>query len=177
MHRVRQSWVRVRLSCTGPGRIVPGDIPAMKKLPPGTEPETTPPCAPGDDPRYLGWFERFNAAEFYDAHDVLEDLWLRTRGADRDFFKGLIQFAGAFVHLRRHRERPGHARDAARLRPAARLFHSARMLLLPYRPRHLRLDVDAICRACETLGGGIERSDFTENPWQPGAQFHYELSA
>ena len=32
------------------------------------------------DARYLGFLESFNSSEFYTAHDVLEDLWLETRG-------------------------------------------------------------------------------------------------
>src|SRR5438128_2040143 len=31
------------------------------------------------DPHYLGFFEYFNKGEFYEAHDVLESLWLAQR--------------------------------------------------------------------------------------------------
>ncbi|MEO6183762.1 MAG: DUF309 domain-containing protein, partial [Verrucomicrobiota bacterium] len=51
-------------------------------------------------PHYLGYFELFNAQLFYESHDVLEELWLPIRKeAGGDFYKGLIQLAGAFVHL------------------------------------------------------------------------------
>jgi predicted metal-dependent hydrolase len=32
------------------------------------------------DPRYWGYFRTFNEGRFYEAHDVLEDLWLECRG-------------------------------------------------------------------------------------------------
>ena len=49
----------------------------------------------------LGWLECFNSGEFYEAHDVLEDLWLEERETlNANFYKGLIQLAGAFVHLK-----------------------------------------------------------------------------
>ena len=65
---------------------------------------------------YLGYFELFNAQLFYEAHDVLEELWLPIRREPQgDFYKGLIQLAGAFVHLQKNR-----------LRPAAALFKLAR---------------------------------------------------
>src|SRR4029434_6136936 len=78
------------------------------------------------DPRYTGYFTCFNDAQYYEAHDVLEDLWLGDPGADYAFFKGLIQFAGAFVHLQKHVARPDHPKDGRRLRPAVRLFELAK---------------------------------------------------
>lgn len=59
------------------------------------------------DARYLGYFDCFNRELFYEAHDVLEDLWLLDRkGPDGDYYKGLIQLAGAFVHLQKGRLKP-----------------------------------------------------------------------
>jgi predicted metal-dependent hydrolase len=88
------------------------------------------------DARYLGYFECFNAGLFYEAHDVLEELWLaQRRGPNDPFHKGLIQLAGAFVHLQKHTvARP-------RLRPAAALFRLARANLRAFAPVHERLDV------------------------------------
>ena len=133
--------------------------------------------ASAPDPAYLAWFDRFNACEYYEAHEVLEELWLRTTGSDRDFFKGLIQVAGAFVHLRKQWERPQHATDSTRLHPAARLFQRGREHLAPYAPVHLRLDVTALCAFCESLARGIEASGFAENPWNPATPPHIELAA
>src|SRR2546428_133839 len=86
------------------------------------------------DPHYLGYFECFNRQLFYEAHDVLEELWLTHRhGPDGSFYKGLIQLAGAFVHLQKNR-----------LRPAAALFRLARRNLEAYLASHERLDVAAV---------------------------------
>lgn len=64
----------------------------------------------GYDPHYLGYFDCFNAGLYYEAHDVLEELWLPCRGqADDLFYKGLIQLAGAFVHFQKGRLGPGVA--------------------------------------------------------------------
>jgi len=149
----------------------------MKKIQPVGEPAHGDASASAPDPCYLAWFDRFNTGEYYEAHEVLEELWLRTTGGDRDFFKGLIQVAGAFVHLRKQRERPQHATDSTRLHPAARLFQRGREHLAPYTPVHLRLDVAALCAFCESLARGIEASGFTENPWNPATPPHIELAA
>jgi uncharacterized protein len=62
------------------------------------------------DPHYLAYFDCFNCQLFYEAHDVLEQLWLADRrGPDGNFYKGLIQFAGAFVHSQKNRSGPACA--------------------------------------------------------------------
>ena len=50
-------------------------------------------------PNYRAFFRCWNEQRYYEAHDVLEHLWLRTRTEDADYFKGLIQAAGGFVHF------------------------------------------------------------------------------
>ena len=103
---------------------------------------------------YLGFFVCFNEQRFYEAHDVLEELWLPDRhGPNGDFFKGLIQLAGAFVHLQKER-----------LQPSAALFKLARTNLLKYSPRHERLDVAAVLQLIEVWLGGLETDAFKVNP-------------
>ena len=64
----------------------------------------------GLDGRYLEFFNRFNQQRFFEAHEVLEDLWLPQRLArDGAFYKGLIQLAGAFVHAQKGRNKPAQA--------------------------------------------------------------------
>jgi predicted metal-dependent hydrolase len=88
------------------------------------------------DPRYAGYFALFNEQKFYEAHDILEDLWLADkRGPDGDFYKGLIQLAGAFVHVQKDR-----------LRPAAAVLKLARQNLRAYPPAHGQLNMVAVQR-------------------------------
>ncbi|HEY4414535.1 MAG TPA: DUF309 domain-containing protein, partial [Verrucomicrobiae bacterium] len=88
----------------------------------------------GIDARYAGYFALFNCQQFYEAHDVLEDLWLADKyGANGDYYKGLIQLAGAFVHLQKNR-----------LRPSAAVFKLARTNLEKYPSIHERLNLEAV---------------------------------
>lgn len=121
--------------------------------------------APGQDPRYVGYFACFNAARYYEAHDVLEDLWLAERGPDAAFYKGLIQLAGAFVHLQKQHARPAHPKDGRRLAPAARLFALAERNLAPFAPRHLGLDVAAVLVLAQAQVAHLTTTH--RNPWQP----------
>ncbi len=43
----------------------------------------------------------FNRGKFFEAHEILESLWKETAGPERDFLKGLIQIAAAFVHIQK----------------------------------------------------------------------------
>ena len=106
------------------------------------------------DSHYLGYFDLFNRQKFYEAHDVLENLWLPDRqGANGAFYKGLIQLAGAFVHLQKNR-----------LRPAAALFKLARTNLQKYPRSHEHLDVAAVLQLIENWLRGLELQDFKVNP-------------
>jgi predicted metal-dependent hydrolase len=50
----------------------------------------------------------FNRGEFFACHEVWEELWLRSAGAEKDFYQGLIQAAAAILHAER-----GNPRGAA----------------------------------------------------------------
>ena len=112
------------------------------------------------DAHYLGYFECFNRGLFYESHDVLEELWLAERQqANGPFYKGLIQLAGAFVHLQKNR-----------LRPAAALFKLATASLQKYPPRHLDLEIAGVLRMIENWLGKLEAGEFRRNPLQAEPQ-------
>ena len=105
---------------------------------------------------YLGYFECFNQQLYYEAHDVLEDLWLETKGPLHNFYKGLIQLAGAFVHLKN-----------SKLDPAARLFRLSRKYLEPYQPEAEGLDVAALLARIDGWVSILEDSDYKISPYDP----------
>jgi hypothetical protein len=112
------------------------------------------------DACYLGFFDCFNRQLFYEAHDVLEELWLPQRQApEGNFYKGLIQLAGAFVHLQKNR-----------LRPAGRLLKLSRSNLLPYPAIHWKLEVAATIELIEKWLSKLESEDYSNNPLTPGAE-------
>ena len=118
-------------------------------------------------PYYHAFFRCWNEQRYYEAHDVLEQLWLNTKSSDADFFKGLIQAAGAFVHLQKRFEHPSHAKHSRRLPPAARLFRLAEKNLASFAPWHYALDVAALCKLLSRYAEEIVASDYTINPWSP----------
>ena len=110
--------------------------------------------ASGVDPYYQGYFDNFNRGQFYEAHDILEQLWLKDRhGTNGAFYKGLIQLAGAFVHLQKER-----------LRPSAALFKLAGANLGQYAGTHEHLSVSAVLALIEQWLSLLENADFQSNP-------------
>jgi hypothetical protein len=118
-------------------------------------------------PYYRAFFRCWNERRYYEAHDVLEQLWLKTDSCDANFFKGLIQAAGAFVHLQKRFEHPAHAKHSRRLPPAVRLFRLAEKNLSSFMPRHHGLDVAAFCQLLRAYADRIIASDYKTNPWSP----------
>jgi predicted metal-dependent hydrolase len=110
----------------------------------------------GLDPHYVGYFDCFNRGLFFEAHEVLEQLWLKDRqGPNGAFYKGLIQLAGAFVHLRKER-----------LRPAVALFKLAEGNLARYPADHERLHTPGALSLIRHWLAHLERSNFSANPLQ-----------
>jgi hypothetical protein len=94
---------------------------------------------------------------------------------DAIFFKGLIQAAGAFVHLQKNFEHPAHPKQSRRLRPAVRLFQLAENNLTVFQPQRYRLDVTALCEMLHVYVDRIVRSDYQTNPWSPETAPRLEL--
>ncbi|CAN5336185.1 hypothetical protein BH10PLA2_BH10PLA2_03370 [soil metagenome] len=67
------------------------------------------------DPRYLAGVLLFNGQDFFEAHEVWEDLWSESHGDTRRFYQGLIQAAVGLCHYAN-----------GNLRGAAKLFRTSR---------------------------------------------------
>ena len=126
-------------------------------------------------PFYRAFFRCWNEQRYYEAHDVLEQLWLKADSSDADFFKGLIQAAGAFVHLQKQFEHPSRAKHTRRLPPAVRLFRLAESSLSRFGPLHHGLDVTALCQLLRASADQIVGSDYKTNPWSPETAPKLEL--
>ncbi len=82
------------------------------------------------DPLYLQGVAYFNACEFFEAHEVWEDLWKSYTGDLRLFYKGLIQAAVALHHF-----------GNGNIRGARKVYRSSRGYLEQYGPTCVGLDL------------------------------------
>ena len=107
---------------------------------------------------YIGYFHCFNHQLFYEAHEVLEHIWLKDKqGPNGAFYKGLIQLAGAFVHLQKGRPQP-----------AASLFKLAYANLEKYPHPHDQLDITVVLAMIKHWLANLERTRFENNPLTSG---------
>lgn len=75
----------------------------------------------------------FREEKFFEAHEVLEALWRKTQGEEREFYHGLIQLAAALVHYQK-----------GNLAGAQELFRTASAYLKPYLPGYQGQNVSKI---------------------------------
>lgn len=81
----------------------------------------------------------FNAGEYFECHDVLEEVWSETLTDERTFYQGLIHAAVALHHF-----------EEANLGGARKMYLSARRYLDPFTPVHGGLDLAAFLDRLET---------------------------
>ena len=98
------------------------------------------------DERYLKFFELFNEREFYECHEVLEDLWMETVGDERPYYQGLIQTATAFYHL-----------ENGNLAGARKLFDSGLHYLDPFADEYMGFDLGAYRLECREWHDRVKR--------------------
>ncbi len=107
------------------------------------------------DDRFREGIRLFNAGDFFEAHEVLEEVWLEVRGESRDFYRGLIQLAVAYHH--------GSERN---FRGCLALFERGPKLLQPYRPWFLGVDLEAVLEQVEADRAYVERVAAGEAAWE-----------
>ena len=91
--------------------------------------------------------ELFDAGEYHESHEVLDDLWEGTHGEDADFYKGLIQAAICMYHFSR-----------GNLEGARKLYRGHRRYLAAYVPAHLGLDVEGLLAEMQRCLGPVLRA-------------------
>ena len=101
------------------------------------------------DPRYRKGIDYFNECDFYEAHEVWENLWADCQGPSRKFYQGMIQAAVCLHHF-----------GNGNVRGARKLYESCRSRYLEaYRPWHLGVDLDKFLYDLEICCAPIMESD------------------
>jgi len=95
--------------------------------------------------------KRFNEKDFFEAHEILEDLWHEYRESDRTYLQALIQVSAGLYHA-----------DAGNLRGARSQLSKALQKLTAYPVMYKGVDVESLVRdvgTCLTTIGDLERRD------------------
>jgi hypothetical protein len=95
-------------------------------------------CMGDYDTRYLAGILFFNAHDYFEAHEVWEDLWADSHGDERRFIQGLIQAAVGLFHF-----------TGGNLGGALKLYRSSRDYMQPCGSPFLGLDAADFWRQME----------------------------
>ncbi len=98
--------------------------------------------------------EEFNTHRFFQCHETLEDIWRAEPRPLRQFYKGVIQVAAGFHHLRRNN-----------WKGTVNKLESGTRYLEPFRPRYLGVDVHRLideARSCRAAIVELERERIAE---------------
>jgi predicted metal-dependent hydrolase len=122
------------------------------------------------DERFHRGIQEFNRGSFFEAHDVLEDLWHEYRETDRSFLQGLIQVAVGLYHLE-HRNYKG----------ARSQLSKGIAKLRQYGSHHQGIDLQDFVGRVEASLGYVERMEAgealaTEPPQTPSIMYHHDSS-
>lgn len=58
-------------------------------------------CSAPLHPQAAEGLRLFNAGEYFEAHEALEDAWNEERGKVRDLYRGILQIAVVYLHIAR----------------------------------------------------------------------------
>ena len=100
------------------------------------------------EPLYLAGIVLFNQREFFDAHEVLEDLWNQCPNEDRRFYQAVLQAAVALHHF-----------TSGNLRGAIKLFKSGKAYMDVYPNPHHGLNREEFWAQMATCMAEIFRED------------------
>jgi len=98
----------------------------------------------------------FNDEYFFEAHEVLEDVWKQEHGEPRLFLQGLIQISAAYHHYQN-----------GNLVGAATLLQRGADKIRKYPARYLGIDAAGLVVRVEADRETIERMQHAETSEQP----------
>jgi predicted metal-dependent hydrolase len=99
-------------------------------------------------PRFKLGIEKFNSHEFYDCHDILEDVWFDVRGSSRRFYQGLIHIAVGFYHITIRKNPKG----------ALSQLNKALEKLLPYSPSFQGVELENLLKRVNSCKEEIKKA-------------------
>lgn len=121
----------------------------------------------GYDPAYLAFIDLFNQGQYEESHWALIEVWQRNR--TNDFYRGLIQIAGALEHWQTNS-----------LFWAEDMFATAHNLLAKYAPRYQGLDIEALLTTLQACNAAArqarEQAHGKHNVELPTIQLHLDRS-
>jgi predicted metal-dependent hydrolase len=117
------------------------------------------------DPRYLAGFVLFNRGDYFEAHEVWEQLWMECGGPEKRFYQGLIQAAVCLCHF-----------CNGNVRGAVKLYHSARDYMNRFGSPFMGVDVEGFWRDMAACCAELLASDNPDRRITPNEDLLPEMT-
>ncbi|MBO8163408.1 MAG: DUF309 domain-containing protein [Brevibacillus sp.] len=115
--------------------------------------------------QYYQFFRLFNAGEYYECHDVLEEIWMEDKS--NKFLQGLLQIAVGMYHY-----------ECGNVKGARWMFANARKYLTRYLPSFWGLSLQPVVDCldeCLRLLPDRDSISYQEAKRNPLPRFTFEL--
>ncbi|MFY0544742.1 DUF309 domain-containing protein [Brevibacillus sp. H7] len=96
--------------------------------------------------QYYQFVDKFNEREFYECHDLLEELWMEDKS--NKFLQGLLQLSVGLYHF-----------ECGNIKGARWMFANARKYLTRYAPVHWDLDVNQVLAYLDSCLAALPDAD------------------
>lgn len=96
-------------------------------------------------------FRLFNRQEFFDCHEVLEELWKQQQEPEKQFTQGIIQIAVGYYHLLRDNKEG-----------ALKLLHKGSARLRHFEPTYANVKVSSLLTEVEAALCWLNRAEGNE---------------
>lgn len=99
--------------------------------------------------RLIHAIDKFNAGDFFECHEILEDIWFDVRGSSRDFYQGLLHIAVGFYHLTKRKNKKGTILQ----------LNKALTKLEGYGERFNGVDTDKLLKQVKSIAGKLKKNE------------------
>ena len=120
------------------------------------------PCQQPLPPKVIEAIAVFNAGDYFEAHEMLEEAWQEEKDEIRDLYRGILQIAVCYFHLLNHNYAGAHKLYARSLKWLTKWPPSCRGV----RVAELLQDAENVIRVLTRLGPE-KISEFDRNLLKP----------
>ncbi len=98
--------------------------------------------------RFIQAIDKFNEKNFFECHEILEDIWFDVRDDSRNFYQGLLHIAVGFYHLTKKHNPKG----------AIIQLNKAISRLTPYESNYNGINLSVLLNQIQNIKANLEEN-------------------
>lgn len=98
--------------------------------------------------RFIHAINKFNEKNFFECHEILEDIWFDTHDDSKDFYQGLLHIAVGFYHLTKKNNSKGTVLQ----------LNKAQSKLNSYEKDYNGIDIEKLLKQITTINKNLAKN-------------------